>query len=126
MLLFEWLGPFIEAAGYIFVLVTFLLGYLSYAALVLFISFAIGFGLLVSVTSLLLEELSFHTYPKVRHILILCVAVLAENLGYRQINAYWRIKGLVKWVMGTRIEWGEMKRVATWQAETGSESESAR
>lgn len=121
MLIFEWVEPFVEVAGYVFVIVTYWLGLLSLSGALLFFLFAVGFGMVLSVTSLLLEELSFHTYPKTRHILLLFVAVIGENLGYRQLNSLWRLKGLVEWTMGRKAKWGEMTRVASWQAETGSD-----
>jgi cellulose synthase/poly-beta-1,6-N-acetylglucosamine synthase-like glycosyltransferase len=126
VLVFEWAEPFVEVAGYVFVIVTYLLGTLSLAGALIFFLFAIGFGMLLSVTSLLLEELSFHTYPKTRHLLLLFVAVITENLGYRQLNSLWRLKGLVEWTLGRKAEWGEMTRVASWQAEATGDGESAK
>jgi len=123
---FEWLGPFIEVAGYIFVIACYFLGLLSYRPALLFFLFAIGFGMVLSVTSLLLEELTFHTYPKTRDILWLFVAMIVENFGYRQLNSWWRLKGLVEWMLGRKAKWGEMTRVANWQTETNSEGESAK
>jgi cellulose synthase/poly-beta-1,6-N-acetylglucosamine synthase-like glycosyltransferase len=117
MLIFDGLGPLIEIASYSFIIVTYFLGLLSHAAFLFFLLFAIGFGILLSVTSLLLEELSFHTYPKTRHILLLFAAAIAENFGYRQLNSYWRCEGMIKWLLGRKPKWGEMKRTAEWQAE---------
>jgi hypothetical protein len=97
--------------------VTFLLGLLSFRSFVVFLFFAIGLGMLLSVCALLLEEMSFHTYPKMRHILLLFVAALAENLGYRQLNSFWRLEGLVRWLLGRKPGWGQMTRTAAWQAE---------
>jgi cellulose synthase/poly-beta-1,6-N-acetylglucosamine synthase-like glycosyltransferase len=113
-LIFEWLGPLLEVAGYVFVVVNYFLGLLSFASVLLFLLLAIGMGMLLSVSSLLLEELSFRTYPKMRHILLLFVAAIAENLGYRQLNSYWRLEGLVKWMAGHKPSWGEMTRTASW------------
>jgi hypothetical protein len=73
--------------------------------------------MLCSASSLLLEGLSFHIYPKTRDVLWLFLAVLAENLGYRQLNSYWRIKGLIEWMLGRKAKWGEMTRTANWQAD---------
>jgi cellulose synthase/poly-beta-1,6-N-acetylglucosamine synthase-like glycosyltransferase len=113
----EWLGPIIEVGGYVFMIVTYLLGLLSFSSFMIFLLFAIGLGMVLSVSALLLEELSFHTYPKMRHILVLFVVALVENLGYRQLNAFWRFQGLVRWLMGSKPGWGEMTRTATWQAD---------
>jgi hypothetical protein len=98
-------------------IVTYLLGLLSFSSFMIFLLFAIGLGMVLSVSALLLEELSFHTYPKMRHILVLFVVALVENLGYRQLNAFWRFQGLVRWLMGSKPGWGEMTRTATWQAD---------
>lgn len=113
----EWLGPVVEVAGYVFMIVSYLLGLLSISSLLVFLLFAIGLGMLLSVSALLLEELSFHTYPKIRHILVLFVVALVENLGYRQLNSVWRLQGLVRWIVGSKPGWGEMTRTATWQAD---------
>jgi cellulose synthase/poly-beta-1,6-N-acetylglucosamine synthase-like glycosyltransferase len=113
----EWLGPIIEVGGYLFMIVTYLLGLLSFSSLLIFLLFAIGLGMLLSVCALLLEELSFHTYPKMRQILVLFVVAIVENLGYRQLNSFWRFQGLVRWLVGSKPGWGEMTRTATWQAD---------
>jgi len=113
----EWLGPIVEVSGYVFMIVTFALGLLSWSSLVIFLLFAIGLGMVLSVCALLLEELSFHTYPKMRHILVLFVVAIVENLGYRQLNSFWRFQGLVRWLVGSKPGWGEMTRTATWQAD---------
>jgi cellulose synthase/poly-beta-1,6-N-acetylglucosamine synthase-like glycosyltransferase len=113
----EWLGPIIEVGGYVFMIVTWLLGLLSFSSFVIFLLFAIGLGMLLSICALLLEELSFHTYPKMRHILVLFVVAIVENLGYRQLNSFWRFQGLVRWLVGSKPGWGEMTRTATWQAD---------
>jgi cellulose synthase/poly-beta-1,6-N-acetylglucosamine synthase-like glycosyltransferase len=123
---FEWLGPLVEVGGYVIVVVAYLLGLLSFSSVLIFFLFAVGFGMMLSVTSLLLEEISFHTYPKVRDILLLFLALIAENIGYRQLNSVWRLEGLVKWMLGRKAEWGEMKRTASWQTETGGEGVSGR
>jgi cellulose synthase/poly-beta-1,6-N-acetylglucosamine synthase-like glycosyltransferase len=118
LLVFEWVEPFVEVAGYIFVVVAYSLGILALPGVLAFFLFAVGFGMLLSVTALLLEEVSFHTYPRMRDILLLFLAAIIENLGYRQLNSLWRLKGLVEWTMGRKAQWGEMTRTASWQAET--------
>ena len=41
---------------------------------------------------------------------------VAENLGYRQLNAWWRIVGLYRWATQKEGGWGQMKRKGNWQA----------
>ena len=97
--------------------VSYLLGLLSLSSLLVFLLVAIGLGMVLSVCALLLEELSFHTYPKIRHIFVLFVVALVENLGYRQLNSFWRLQGLIRWLTGNKPGWGEMTRTARWQAD---------
>ena len=118
---FEWLGPLIQVTGYVFVVISYLLGLLSLEATLTFFLLSVGLGMLLSTTSLLLEEISFHTYPKMRHVLLLLLAMIVENLGYRQLNSYWRLKGLIQWMLGRKAVWGVMTRSGSWQSEAPGE-----
>lgn len=119
VLLFEGFGPIIEMAGYLTFVLGAAMGFVSVPALLAFLSIAVGLGILLSVSAILLEELSFHVYPKPQHVLLLFGAAIAENLGYRQINSLWRFLGFARWI-GRRKpgEWGAMRRTASWRKET--------
>ncbi len=99
---FEWLGAYLEVAGYLFVAFLYATDRLDPHAALAFFTLAIGLGTLLSVTALLLEESSFHLYPKLRHALILFLCALIENLGYRQLNALWRAIGNLRWLLQPR------------------------
>jgi hypothetical protein len=71
---------------------------------------AIGLGILLSASGLLLEEMSFHIYPRGKQLLLLGLVVLLENLGYRQLNTWWRLTGLFRWAMQKEASWGTMTR----------------
>ena len=120
MVIFEWLGPLIEVAGYLFMALAFYFGLVSWDAVVTFIIVAFGFGLVLSVSSLLLEEISFHIYPKPRQIAVLLFVVVLENFGYRQLNSVWRLWGLLLWLFRSKTGWGVMTRSASWQKSAGS------
>jgi hypothetical protein len=66
--------------------------------------------LLLSASALVLEELSFHVYPRLSDLLMLFVAAIIENLGYRQLTVIWRLRGLANWMRGRTPVWGVMKR----------------
>ncbi len=117
MAVFEWWGPVIEVVGYVFMISAFALGIVSTEAFVTFMLVALGFGFILSVSALLLEELSFHIYPKPRQLAVLLLVIIIENFGYRQLNTLWRLWGLLKWMTGSKAKWGEMTRTANWQAE---------
>jgi cellulose synthase/poly-beta-1,6-N-acetylglucosamine synthase-like glycosyltransferase len=108
--LFELLGPAIEVAGYIFMLIAALLGWISWEVTAIFFCLAVGLGVMLSTSALVLEELSFHVYPRMRDLFRLFFIAIIENFGYRQLTVLWRLQGLYGWLRGKKPEWGTMKR----------------
>jgi cellulose synthase/poly-beta-1,6-N-acetylglucosamine synthase-like glycosyltransferase len=115
LVVFEWLGPLIEVAGFAFMIAAFALGLVSQAAFLIFMLVAVGFGMVLSLSALLLEEAAFHLYPQRRQLVALAGTAMLENLGYRQLVAVWRLWGLLRWAAGAKQRWGEMARSARWQ-----------
>lgn len=107
--LFELLGPVVETLGYIVVAYSFLTGFLDVQILLLFTVVAIIYGMLFSVGAVLLEEISFHRYPRARDLFRLLMYAILENFGYRQLTVLWRIKGFVDYFRGVK-GWGAMQR----------------
>ena len=58
----------------------------------LFLS-AVVFGAMISLTAVLLEEMSFRRYPRVRQLLLRAALGVIENFGYRQLTTWWRLEG---------------------------------
>jgi cellulose synthase/poly-beta-1,6-N-acetylglucosamine synthase-like glycosyltransferase len=108
-LFFELLGPVIEIVGYITVAFAFFLGSINLKLLGIFFIVAIIYGMLFSVGAVLLEEISFHRYPRGRDLLKLTFYAVVENFGYRQMTVVWRIKGLWDYLRGVK-SWGHMQR----------------
>ena len=115
MILFEWLGPLVELGGYLFMLYAYVFGLISWQAFSVFLFMANGLGILLSASGLLLEEISFHIYPKFSQLALLALVVVLENLGYRQLNTWWRLIGLYRWALQHESSWGEMKRKGVGQ-----------
>jgi cellulose synthase/poly-beta-1,6-N-acetylglucosamine synthase-like glycosyltransferase len=107
--LFEMTGPFIECLGYALFLSHILLGQVNYPFAVMFFFVAVFYGTFVSLISILLEELSEHRYPRLRDILILTAAGVAENLFYRQYLSVVRAWSMVDYLKG-KNEWGAMEK----------------
>lgn len=114
-MLFEWISPVVEVTGYSFMIVLFALGYISSEVFAGFLIVTVGFGSLLSVCALLLEEISFHVYPRARHILLLFLAAAGENLGYRQLISIWKLVGLCRFAFREKARWGEMVHRAPWK-----------
>ncbi|MBS3766360.1 glycosyltransferase family 2 protein [Candidatus Bipolaricaulota bacterium] len=108
-LVFELLGPFVEVSGYLVFIVSFLLGWINLPFAILFISLALLYGILLSVTSLLLEEFTLKRYENPMDRVKLLGMAFLENFGYRQLHALWRLKGLIDFFRKSD-SWGEMTR----------------
>ena len=76
---------------------------------------AVGLGVLLSTSAILLEEISYKQFSTRKELLRLFVFGFMENFGYRQINLLWRLSGLLHWLFGTKAKWGSMPRSASWQ-----------
>lgn len=107
--LFELAGPVIEFLGYVIVIAATLTGVLSLEVFALFALLSMGLGIVLSVAALALEELGFRRYPTERSMARLFMYAIAENLGYRQLLAFWRVRALIDLARGER-HWGEMHR----------------
>ncbi len=116
MWVIEALGPVVELAGYVLTAVLWLSGQLDDVVALAFLAAAIGLGLLISLMALVLEELSFRVYKSPRALFVLLVTAFLENFGYRQINSWWRLRGLFQFLRGKRHQWGDMKRQAQGRA----------
>lgn len=114
MLIFEWAGPFLEVFGYGLITTAYLVGILSTQAFLAFLMVAIGFGFLLSVSSLFMEELSYRIYGHPTHLFLLLAAAVLENLGYRQLISVWRLMGLIRWLFQKKGHWGTTRRSAAW------------
>jgi cellulose synthase/poly-beta-1,6-N-acetylglucosamine synthase-like glycosyltransferase len=108
-IVFEWLAPIVEAIGLVLVPIGLIFGMVSGLFAVLFFSLACGVGVLLSMASLVLEELSFRRYGRLRDRVLLVAWALLENLGYRQLTVFWRLSGIVHYIRGKR-SWGSMNR----------------
>ncbi len=109
VLLFDLIGPILELTGYVLLPVLWALGILNSEYLIAFFSLSIFFGIAISVGALALEEAELRRVSQVRDLVRLFIAAVLENFGYRQLNSYWRLRGLWQWMTGVK-SWGEMSR----------------
>jgi len=105
----EMLGPVIELLGYFSFTVTILAGRAEWPFVIAFLSVAIILGAALSLSAVALEELSFRRYPRMSDLMKLFGLALLENFGYRQLSAWWRLKGTISAIRGVQ-GWGHMTR----------------
>jgi len=106
---FETLGPFIEILGYVMIALSWFLGLLNTDFFLLFMIFAVFFGVFLSVAAVLLEEISFRRYPGWEHLAVLVIVAVLENFGYRQILSLFKVKAFWDFLL-RRGAWGRMDR----------------
>ncbi len=108
-LFFEMLGPIIELFGYV------LFGYyvvtrqVNFPFTVNFFLLAIVYGMLLSLTAILLEEFSLQRYPRLADVVVIAAFGILENLVYRQWLTLVRVKSFWDLVRG-KNEWGAMEK----------------
>lgn len=105
----EMLGPAVEVLGYGMVFLSSVLGLLSVDFLLLFLTLAIFYGVLLSVLSIFLEEVTYRRYPRWGHLWRLFAYAALENFGYRQLNSLWRVQAMVRYWRGKR-EWEYVRK----------------
>ncbi|MDP2956596.1 MAG: glycosyltransferase family 2 protein, partial [Longimicrobiales bacterium] len=105
----EMCGPVIEGAGYLGFVLAVATGRASLPFILAFLALAFAFGMALSVAAVALEELTFRRYPRARDLAQLFWLAILENVGYRQLSTYWRLKGIVSKVRGA-TGWGAMER----------------
>ena len=106
---FEMFGPVVELLGYIAVILAFALGMIDYQFFILFLSLAILYAIVVSLVAVYLEGFAFQRYPRISALLKLALYSIIENIGYRQLNAWWRTKAYFTYFTRRR-KWGKIER----------------
>ena len=75
----------------------------------LFFLAAYGYGQVLTISTLLMEQLTYHRYAGKGDALLLVMWALVESVGYRQLTVWWRLRGLARFFLG-RTDWGVMSR----------------
>jgi cellulose synthase/poly-beta-1,6-N-acetylglucosamine synthase-like glycosyltransferase len=106
---FEGLGPLIETAGYVITTVAAVIGLLNWGAYRTMLALSVLFGATTTLMAVFLSDTATRRYRRVRDLVLLGAAAALENVGYRQLNAWWGCVGTVQALRGKR-GWGTMKR----------------
>jgi hypothetical protein len=109
-LVFELLGPVVELLGLASVVVAAVLGLLDPGTAAVMVGVALALGLLVSTAVVAVEEFTFHRYRSGRDLRALLLAGALENVGYRQVHAWYRLRGLLAALARRDPVWTAMPR----------------
>lgn len=108
-LVFESAGPLLEVAGWAALIVSIIIGQASWAYIALFFLLAVGYGVMLSVAAILLDETRNARHGERSGLARLLGYTIVENFGYRQLQAVWRAQATVDFLRKKR-GWGEMAR----------------
>jgi cellulose synthase/poly-beta-1,6-N-acetylglucosamine synthase-like glycosyltransferase len=109
LLLLEILAPIPNLTGYVITVVGLLFGFISSTSAMLFFIGSVLFGTMISISAVLLEEFTTRRYAHPMDLASLILAAFLENIGYRQVNALWRFRGILDVVRKKKV-WGKMTR----------------
>ena len=105
----EMLAPIVELLGYIGLILGLIFGAVNGPFAVAFLAVAVGYGILLSMWAIVLEEVTFRRYNNRGDLWRLLFFTLVEGLGYRQLTVYFRLHAFWKVLRGDR-GWGVMQR----------------
>jgi cellulose synthase/poly-beta-1,6-N-acetylglucosamine synthase-like glycosyltransferase len=105
----EMLAPLIEVLGYVITVVGLAVGAVNTSFALLFLLVAWGYGMLLSMWAVVLEEASFRRYGRIGDLVRLLLFAMLETFGYRQRTVWWRLRAFVTVWTSSHV-WGEMTR----------------
>jgi cellulose synthase/poly-beta-1,6-N-acetylglucosamine synthase-like glycosyltransferase len=106
---FELLAPLIELGGIGTILLAAVLGALSREFFIQFLIFGYAFATVISMGSVLQEELTYKRYNDWQDVARLVSYCFLEHFPYRQLHMVWRLQGLWEFMCGDTA-WKPLKR----------------
>ena len=104
--LFEWIGPLLEAIGWVMIAALVCVGWVNpTGAVALFVTTQL-FGMVMTMIGVSMMTKYLHTFSSRRDLRWLIGWSVAANWGYRQLTLVWRIRSLLPGSTG----WGDMPR----------------
>ncbi|MGA2924793.1 MAG: glycosyltransferase family 2 protein [Solirubrobacteraceae bacterium] len=107
--LFEFFGVFVESCGYVAIVASLALGIVNVDFALEFLAVAVLAGVVLSISAVLLEDVAFRRFGRVRDLLWLLAYAILENLGYRQVITAYRSRGFFSYLRGNKA-WGQIQR----------------
>ena len=110
-MIFEWLGPIIEFIAILAISASIYLGLIDTNVLYTIIGFGISYSAFLSLASIHIEENNYAHHHTKSDIFIYLLTSIIENIGYRQLNWWWRFSSMIsmpftkrQWIVNQRQE----------------------
>jgi cellulose synthase/poly-beta-1,6-N-acetylglucosamine synthase-like glycosyltransferase len=107
--LFELVAPLIELLGIVTIALAAWLGVLSREFFMQFLIFGYAFATVISIGSVLQEELTYKRYNDWKDVARLVSYCFLEHFPYRQLHMIWRLQGLWQYLRGD-MAWRPLER----------------
>ena len=117
--LFELFAPVVELGGFVTIALAVWFGVLSREFFLQFLFFGYAFATVISIGSVLQEELTYKRYNDWQDVARLVSYCFLEHFPYRQLHMFWRLQGLWEYLRGD-VEWKPLQRQGLEPAGTGS------
>src|SRR5712664_1199346 len=106
---FEFAAPAIEILGIVTIVLAAALGVLSRAFFLQFLLFGYAFATVISIGSVLQEEITYKRYNDWQDVARLVSYCFLEHFPYRQMHMFWRLQGIWQYMRGD-VAWAPLKR----------------
>ena len=116
--IYELLAPVIEIGGIGTIILAAYLGVLSRQFFIEFLIFGYAFATVISIGSVLQEEITYKRYNDWQDVLRLVSYCFLEHFPYRQLHMLWRLQGLWQYMRGD-LAWKPLKRQGLESASAG-------
>ncbi len=110
LVLVEFLAPLIESLSYLAILVAACFGIFDWGYYVLFFLITWGFTFIININCCLIEVLSFKKYFSYKDIQRMFLYSFMENLGFRQLYLWWRLKAFFEIFQSRESWWAGWKK----------------
>jgi cellulose synthase/poly-beta-1,6-N-acetylglucosamine synthase-like glycosyltransferase len=107
--LFEFAAPVLEILGIVTMVLAAVLGVLSRAFFLQFLVFGYAFATVISIGSVLQEEITYKRYNDWQDVMRLVSYCFLEHFPYRQMHMLWRLQGIWQYLRGD-FAWSSPKR----------------
>jgi cellulose synthase/poly-beta-1,6-N-acetylglucosamine synthase-like glycosyltransferase len=112
----EMLAPLVEAIGYCVLLFSLVTHAVTVQLALMFLGVSLGYGFLLSLWAIVLEEISFRKYATRKDLWKLLWFAVLEPFGYRQLTVFYRLLAFPRYLRGD-MSWGKMTREGPLQRE---------
>jgi len=116
--LFELLAPIIEITGIATIVLAACMGALSQGFFFQFMLFGYAFATMISIGSVLQEELTYKRYNDWQDVARLLAYCFLEHFPYRQLHMVWRLQGFWQYLRGDNV-WRPLTRKGLASARVG-------